>query len=185
LSIENVNSIPTSKIFEGTHRGNFRIRNYLKKEIYKLYFSGEKYLISMAIDDDDYIKNFHFKDINFYANFYINNSIENNLHDNEINIYIKNYYIYYKDRKLLHNIIGTKMVHGNKFKIYCNRNSNNISSSYNIPEDPKKDKTKYYIIEKPKSSYIYMRYNKSKHLSRYNKEWLYQHLISENTNYNL
>jgi hypothetical protein len=175
--------IETEPTIEGKARGNYKIRNYLKKKVINdmdIIDKRNAHIINMCIDDDDYISENHFKEINFYANYYLKST----LNDKNIFVLIENFNIYYTLKKDLQNIIGKKYVHGNKFVITKN---NVILSGYHIPESYDADWNKDYmesnrfILEKPNSSFYYMRYSTKnlKHLTSYSKDWLIKNLISK------
>ena len=166
-----------NKITEGTVRGNYTRRGEITKinmEKYKEELKG-KILIKMCIDDDDYIENTHFNDVIFYAKLHNNN-------EKDLIVGVRNLKINYVPDSKIMNITSQYIVHGNKFYIA----NNNINyCGYSIQERLlENDVIEIYngknidikIIEKPNSTFHYMRHDKN-HRSCYSKKWIIDEII--------
>jgi hypothetical protein len=153
---------------EGFIRGNWKIRNELSEKSCKIFLQTNKNIIKLCIDDDDYIESTHFDDLNFYGNIYAK--------DNEsIILKFKNFKIHYTEldnNDHIENIIGIRYVHGNKMLI-INREKSIYYSGYNISEVEDN-----IIIEKPNSTFHYMRHKSCNHISTHNKRWLVKYDIN-------
>lgn len=164
---------------EGGTRGNWRRRNEITKKIIVKYEKdlGNKILVKMVLDDDDYIEPNYFNNI-------INVVKKNDIDDNDFILGIKDIKINYCNSKKIVHIYTKFFLHGAKCYV---AKKNKYHCPYSILENLYNCDAKLYprlvfdIVNG--DTFHYMRYSKDINVSNINKTWIIDKVI-ETIEYN-